>query len=78
MRLEFVLRDRVNAYLRNRGENRFAYHLREIESQIVAPAISDNPWLEALVIRQSDTGVDIEFDTAPNTHTNHTYNVVQL
>ena len=65
MRLEFVLRDKVVAYLKQRGENSFAYHLREIESQIVAPVISDNPWIDDLVITASAQGVDIQFETAP-------------
>lgn len=65
MRLEFVLRDKVVAYLKQRGENSFAYHLREIESRIVAPVISDNPWIDDLVITASAQGVDIRFETAP-------------
>jgi len=65
MRLEFVLRDKVVAYLKRRGENSFAYHLREIESQIVAPEISDNPWIDDLAITASAQGVDIQFETAP-------------
>jgi len=65
MRLEFVLRDKVVAYLKQRGENSFAYHLREIESQIVAPEISNNPWIDNLAITASTQGVDIQFETAP-------------
>ena len=65
MRLEFVLRDKVVAYLKQRGENSFGYHLREIESQIVAPEISDNPWITDLAITTSAQGVDIQFETAP-------------
>ncbi len=65
MRLEFVLRDKVVAYLKQRGENSFGYHLREIESQIVAPVISDNPWITDLAITTSAQGVDIQFETAP-------------
>lgn len=63
MRLEFVLRDRVVAYLKQRGENSFGYHLRDIESQIVAPVISGNPWITDLAITTSAQGVDIQFET---------------
>lgn len=65
MRMEFVLRDRVVAYLKERGENSFGYHLREIESQIVAPILKDNPWIQTLAITTAEQGVDIKFETAP-------------
>ena len=65
MRMEFVLRDRMVAYLKERGENSFVYHLRKIESQIVAPILKDNPWIRTLAITPADQGVDIEFVTAP-------------
>jgi hypothetical protein len=64
MRMEFVLRDKVVAYLKERGENSFGYHLRDVESQIVAPQISDNRWIRELAIISSQTGVDINFQTA--------------
>ena len=64
MRLEFALREKVVAYLRERGENRFSYHLRDIESQIMAPLISDNRWIRELSIVSAQTGVDINFQTA--------------
>ena len=64
MSMEFALRDRVVAYLKERGENSFGYHLRDVESQIVAPSISDNPWIQELEIVSSQTGVDINFLTA--------------
>lgn len=66
MEMGFVLREKVVAYLRERGENNFGYHLREVESQIVAPAISDNPWIRELEINSSPTGVDINFETVPD------------
>ena len=66
MRMEFVLRDKVVAYLRERGENHFDYRLREIESQIDAPRIRDNRWVRALAIDAVDGGVDIDFETAPD------------
>lgn len=64
MSMEFALRDRVVAYLKERGENSFGYHLRDVESQIVAPSISDNRWIQELEIVSSATGVDINFLTA--------------
>ncbi|MCP4386862.1 MAG: hypothetical protein GY802_01080 [Gammaproteobacteria bacterium] len=63
MRLEFVLREKVVAYLKERRENSFGYHLRDIESQIVAPEISDNPWITDLTMIATAQGVDIQFDT---------------
>ncbi len=66
MQMEFVLRDRVVAYLRERGQNHFAYRLRDIESRIVAPRIRDNRWIRALSIDTVDGGVDIDFETAPD------------
>ncbi len=63
MRLEFALREKVVAYLKQRGENRFGYHLRDIESQIIAPLISDNRWIRKLSITASESGVDIIFET---------------
>jgi hypothetical protein len=50
MRMEFALREKVVAYLSERGENNFAYHLRDVESRIVAPLISDNRWIRELSI----------------------------
>lgn len=64
MHLEFVLRDKVVAYLKQRSENSFAYHLRDIESQIEAPMISNNRWITDLKITSAATGVEIEFETA--------------
>ena len=64
MRLEFALRDKVVAFLKERGENNFSYHLRDIESQILAPVISDNRWIRELAITSSDSGVDVSFETA--------------
>ncbi len=66
MQMEFELRDRVVAYLRERGENHFGYRLRAIESQIVAPSINDNRWIRQLSIEAAGGGVDIDFRTAPN------------
>lgn len=66
LRLEFVLRDRVVAYLKERGENSFGYHLRDIENQIVAPSIRDNRWIRELTIVGTESGVDVNFATAPD------------
>ncbi len=66
MRMEFVLREKVVAYLKERGENKFGYHLRNIESQIVAPVITDNRWIQELSIMSTEAGVDINFQTAAN------------
>lgn len=64
MRMEFALRDRVVAFLKERGENNFGYHLRDIESQIFAPVIRDNRWIRELAITSSNGGVDVNFQTA--------------
>ncbi len=64
MRMEFALREKVVAFLKERGENNFSYHLRDIESQILAPVISDNRWIRELVITSADSGVDVNFETA--------------
>ncbi|MBT8437984.1 MAG: hypothetical protein KJP11_11465, partial [Gammaproteobacteria bacterium] len=64
MRMEFALRDKVVAFLKERGENSFGYHLRDIESQIFAPVISDNRWIRELAIAPSNGGVDVGFKTA--------------
>ena len=63
MSLEFSLRDKVVAYLRERGENSFVYHLKDIDSQIVAPKMVDNRWIASLSILPKDQGVDIYFQT---------------
>lgn len=64
MRMEFELREKVVAYLKDRGESSFGYHLRDVESQIVAPVISDNAWIKQLSIIPVDGGVDVNFETA--------------
>ena len=64
MRMEFALREKVVAYLKERTVNSFGYHLRDVESQIVAPLIRDNRWIRELSIISSETGVDINFETA--------------
>jgi hypothetical protein len=64
MRIEFELREKVVAYLKERGENNFVYHLRDVESQIVAPVIRDNRWIRELKLTSTPRGVDVNFETA--------------
>lgn len=64
LRLEFSLTDKVVSYLKERGENSFVYHLKQVHSQIVAPTMHDKRWIKQLSIRPSDDGVDIDFRTA--------------
>ena len=61
--LEFLLREKAISYLKERGESSFVYHLRNVDSQIVAPLIRDNRWIEKLAINQHDDGVDVAFQT---------------
>ena len=66
MRMEFALQEKVVAFLKQRGENSFGYHLRDIESRIAAPQMRDNPWVRSLEIETLATGVDVSFVTAAN------------
>ena len=66
LELQFLLREQVVAYLKNRDQNSFSYHLRDIESQIVAPSISGNRWIRELTIVTEAGGVDVNFVTAPD------------
>ena len=61
--LQFSLREKVISYLKERSENRFVYHLKDIRSAIIAPKIRDNRWIEQLSISPRDQGVDIIFRT---------------
>ncbi|MEE8366267.1 MAG: hypothetical protein V3R76_10800 [Gammaproteobacteria bacterium] len=63
MTLEFSLREKVVSYLKERTEHSFVYHLRNIQSEIVAPVISQNRWIEKLSLLARDEGVDISFRT---------------
>ena len=62
--LEFTLQNKVISYLKERSENSFVYYLKDIRSEIVAPVINDNRWIEKLSITPRDEGVDIAFRTA--------------
>ena len=63
MTLEFSLREKVVSYLKERTEHSFVYHLKNIQSEIVAPVISQNRWIEKLSLLARDEGVDISFRT---------------
>jgi tetratricopeptide (TPR) repeat protein len=64
MSLEFALQSKVVSYLKERGENSFVYFLKDTGSEIVAPVINDNHWIEQLSISALDQGVEVSFRTA--------------
>ena len=64
MTLKFSLRGKVVSYLKERTKNSFIYHLKNIESEIVAPNISHNRWIEEFSLTGIDEGMDISFRTA--------------
>jgi Flp pilus assembly protein TadD len=61
--LQFSLRGNVISYLKERSKNKFVYHLKDIQSEIIAPKIRNNRWIEQLSITPRDQGVDIIFRT---------------
>ena len=65
MSLEFSLQTKVISYLKERGENSFVYFLKDIRSEIVAPVINNNRWIEQLSISSLDEGIEVSFHTAP-------------
>ena len=65
MSLEFSLQAKVISYLKERGENSFVYFLKDIRSEIAAPVINDNRWIEQLSISSLDEGIEVSFSTAP-------------
>ncbi|MFA9418561.1 MAG: tetratricopeptide repeat protein [Gammaproteobacteria bacterium] len=65
MSLEFSLQTKVISYLKERGENSFVYFLKDIRSEIVAPVINNNRWIEQLSISTLDGGIEVSFHTAP-------------
>ena len=65
MSLEFSLQAKAISYLKERGENSFVYFLKDTSSEIVAPVINDNQWIEQLSINALDEGVEVSFHTAP-------------
>ena len=63
MKLDFFLREKVTSYLKERTENSFVYRLKNIQSEIVAPVISQNRWIRQFSLTTKDEGVDISFRT---------------
>ena len=63
--LQFSLRGKVISYLKERSKNKFVYHLKDVQSEIIAPKIRNNRWIEQLLITPRDQGVDIIFRTTP-------------
>ena len=61
--LAFSLREKVVSYLKARSEYGFIYHLKDIDSEIIAPVISDNRWIERLTITPQAGGLDIGIST---------------
>lgn len=61
--LEFSLREKVVSYLKERSEKGVVYHLKNIESEIVAPVIRDNRWIEQLTMTAQADGIDINLIT---------------
>ncbi|MFT5503456.1 MAG: tetratricopeptide (TPR) repeat protein [Gammaproteobacteria bacterium] len=63
IRLEFSLANRVVAYVKERSNQRFVYHLKDITSEILAPKIQDSRWIKRLQLVSRNEGVDIDFET---------------
>ena len=63
--LQFSFRGKVISYLKERSKNKIVYHLKDIQSEIIAPKIGNNRWIEQLSITPRDQGVDIIFRTTP-------------
>jgi hypothetical protein len=61
--LDFSLREKVVSYLKERNDKGFVFHLKNIESEIIAPVISDNRWIERLTITPQAGGLDISVRT---------------
>lgn len=61
--LEFSLREKVVSYLKERSEKGLVFHLKDIESEIAAPVISDNRWIKQLTITSLSGGLDINLVT---------------
>ena len=61
--MEFLLREKAVSYLKERSENSFIYHLKAIESEISAPLMKGNQWVEKLSINKNDLGIDVTFKT---------------
>ena len=61
--LEFSLREKVVSYLKERSDQGFVFHLKNIDSEIFAPVITDNRWIEQLTITPQAGGLDISIST---------------
>ncbi len=59
----FAMRQRAISYLKERTENSFVYHIKNIDSEIETPRISGNRWIENLLITRSQQGVDVVLKT---------------
>ena len=62
---EFSMRDKAVSYLKERSENSFIYHLKNIDSEIEAPRINNNRWIENLDILTVAQGIDVVLTTVP-------------
>lgn len=61
--MEFLLREKAVSYLKERSENSFIYHLKDMQSEISAPLLKGNQWIEKLSITKNALGIDITFKT---------------
>jgi len=62
--MEFLLREKAVSYLKERSENSFIYHLKDVGSEIPAPLMKGNQWVEKLSINKNKRGIDVIFKTA--------------
>lgn len=63
--LEFSLREKTVSYLKERSEDLFIFHLKNVKSEIEAPKINNNRWIENLKFQPSRQGIDIVLKTVP-------------
>ncbi|NNE63722.1 MAG: hypothetical protein HKN34_06550, partial [Gammaproteobacteria bacterium] len=63
--LEFFLREKAVSYLKERSENLFIFHLKNITSEIEAPKINNNRWIANLQMQTRQQGMDVILETAP-------------
>ncbi|MFT4650027.1 MAG: hypothetical protein ACI9AP_000194 [Flavobacteriales bacterium] len=61
--LEFSLREKVVSYVKERSENGVVYHLKDIDSDIVAPVIRDSRWIKQFTMTAKAGGIDINLIT---------------
>jgi hypothetical protein len=65
MELAFRLTKFTPSFLKQRSNNRYVFIIKKVANSIVAPQISDNPWLDKIRITILDNDVEIRFDTQP-------------